>query len=144
MEKLILNSCENFDGIIERIIIENDKESITIKMKQWHLKGEEETNCLSILKFMGVTFQSLPDISSFNLITEIIVNKKFHLVVAQLHKYLDTNPTLILSNTKNNILDKIKRKKHIESYFFESRYCKDWLIICESMKLTEIKTIKNN
>jgi len=138
--KIALDDCENFDGIVEKIEIDNAKKSVTIEIKQWKIN---ETHCLSILKFNEVVFQSLPDVSSFNLVREIVKKENTNSVLDQFSKYLENNPTLVLSNTKENISSNIKGKENIESYLFESGYCKDWLIICGKMILSEIKNKQN-
>ena len=130
---IYLNGNENFDGIIEKIVIENDLKSITISVKQWH----SDTYVLSELKFIGVVFQSLPDISSFNLITEIITRNDTESIINELDNYLRENPTLILANAHDNIRNDIKKETNLSSYFITSGYCKDWLIVCAEMLLTE-------
>lgn len=128
-----LNECENFDGIIEKIVIENDVKKITILVKQWHL----DTYMLSELRFTGVVFQSLPDISSFNLITEITIKNDTESIINQLDEYLKDNPTLILANAQDNIQNDIRKEPNLSSYFITSGYCKDWFIVCAEMLLTE-------
>jgi len=130
---IYLNGNENFDGIIEKIVIENDLKRVTISVKQWH----SDTYVLSELKFIGVVFQSLPDISSFNLITEIITRNDTESIINELDNYLRENPTLILANAHDNIRNDIKKETNLSSYFITSGYCKDWLIVCAEMLLTE-------
>lgn len=130
---IYLNGNENFDGIIEKIVIENDLKRITISVKQWH----SDTYVLSELKFIGVVFQSLPDISSFNHITEIITRNDMESIINELDNYLRENPTLILANAHDNIRNDIKKEHNLSSYFITSGYCKDWLIVCAEMLLTE-------
>lgn len=130
---IYLNGNENFDGIIEKIVIENDLKRVTISVKQWH----SDTYVLSELNFIGVVFQSLPDISSFNLITEIITRNDKESIINELDNYLRENPTLILANAHDNIRNDIKKETNLSSYFITSGYCKDWLIVCAEMLLTE-------
>lgn len=130
---IYLNGNENFDGIIEKIVIENDLKRVTISVKQWH----SDTYVLSELNFIGVVFQSLPDISSFNLITEIITRNDTESIINELDNYLRENPTLILANAHVNIRNDIKKETNLSSYFITSGYCKDWLIVCAEMLLTE-------
>ena len=136
MTKIVLNSTENFDGIINKVNIDYDKKSILIEIKQWN---NTKNHCLSILEFNDVIFQSLPDISPFNLVSEINKREKTKPVLNELNDYLDNNPSLILSNTKENITKDITSLDYIQSYLFESGYCKDWLIICNNMILTEVR-----
>jgi len=140
LTKIILNNTENFDGIINKVSIDNYKKSISIEIKQWN---NTKNHCLSILEFKDVIFQSLPDISSFNLVTEIIKKEKTKPVLNELNDYLNNNPSVILSNTKENITKDITSLDYIQSFLFESGYCKDWLIICNNMILTEVRNEDN-
>ncbi|HLF51526.1 hypothetical protein [Flavobacterium sp.] len=128
-----LIGAEGFDGIIEKILVENDIKKTTIVVKQWHL----DTYALSELKFNGVIFQSLPDISSFNLVNEITTRNDTDSILNQLDEYLKDNPTLMLANSYDNIRNEIRKEPNSISFFFTSGYCKDWLIVCAEMLLTE-------
>jgi len=132
-DKIKLNGAESFDGIIERIVIEYNVKTTTIIVKQW----DQNTYALSELKFNGVVFQSLPDISLFNLINEITIGKDAESIINQLDEYLKDNPTLMLSTDHDNIRNAIKRERNLSSYFFTSPYCKDWFIVCKEMFLSE-------
>ena len=136
---IYLNGNENFDGIIEKVVIENDLKRITILVKQWDF----ETYVLSELVFSDIIFQSLPDISSFNLITEITTRYDTESIIKQIDEYLKDNPTLILANTHDNIQNDIRQNPNLNSYFINSGYCKDWLIVCGKMLLTEKAQMEN-
>ncbi|GGZ76245.1 hypothetical protein [Algibacter mikhailovii] len=140
MNKIVLNNNENFDGIINKIIIDNDKKKTEITIKQWNNK---ETYSLSILEFNNVIFQSLPDISSFNLVTEITRKENINPVLKELNEYFNNNSSLILSNTEDNISRDINNLDCVQSYLFESGYCKDWLIICSDMNKKELNDVKS-
>lgn len=140
MSKLVLDNNENFDGIVEKLIINNDERKTTIIIKQWN---NEKTYSLSALEFENVIFQSLPDIGSFNLIREIDKREQLESVLTEFSNYVKDNPTLILSDTEKNISNNISNLNSVQSYLFESGYCKDWFIVCEGMTLKEIKNVKN-
>ncbi|MCV2487244.1 hypothetical protein OD917_20085 [Flavobacterium sp. SH_e] len=133
-----LNGFESFDGIVDKISIEYNCKSILITIKQWN---GDETHNLSQLNFKNVIFQSLPDISSFNLINEIIRSKDSMSVLKQFDEYLIDNPTLSIPNAKDNIIDDVKKELNLESYLLVSGYCKDWLIICQEMILSEFENL---
>ena len=139
MNKIVLNSNENFDGIIDKIVVDNDNKTTEIIIKQWN---NTKTYSLSILEFNNVIFQSLPDISSFNLVTEITCKENMNPVLKELNEYLNNNSSLILPRTEDNISKAINNIDNIQSYLFESRYCKDWLIICSDMNKKELNNIK--
>ncbi|MCD8408638.1 hypothetical protein LNI90_11670 [Tenacibaculum dicentrarchi] len=139
MSKILLNDNDGFDGIIDKLVIDNDKKKTTITIKQWNNK----THSLSILEFNNIIFQSLPDIGSFNLVTEITYKENINPVLKELNEYLSNNPSLILSNTQDNISKDINSSNNVQSYLFESGYCKDWLIICSDMSLKELNDLKN-
>jgi len=138
-KKIFLNGFENYDGIIEKIIIENDLKSISIVVKQWNY---DDTHSLSELKFDGTIFQSLPEISSFNLIDEIISEEETDAVINQLNQYLKDNPNLNLSNTQDNIEQDIREAHKMKSFLLKAGYGSDWFIVSNDMFLTE--TIKKN
>lgn len=138
---VLLNGYESFDGIVDKISIDYNYKNILITIKQWN---GDETHNLSQLNFKDVIFQSLPDISSFNLINEIIRNTDSMPVLKQFDEYLINNPALSIPNTKNNIIDDIKKELYLESYLLVSGYCKDWMIICKEMILTELQNLQNN
>ena len=140
MNKIVLNNNENFDGIVDKIVIDNDKKKTVITIKQWN---NTETYSLSILEFKNVIFQSLPDIGSFNLVTEITHKENIKSVLKEFNEYLNNNSNLILSNTKDNISKDINSLNNVQSYLFESGYCKNWLIICSDMNKNELTEIKN-
>ncbi len=140
MSKILLNNNENFDGIVEKIVIDNEQKKTIITIKQWN---NTETHSLSILEFNNVVFQSLPDISSFNLVTEITNRENIKPVLKELNEYLSNNPTLILSNTEDNISKDINSSNSVQSYLLESGYCKDWLIICSHMNQKELNGVEN-
>ena len=138
---VLLNGFEGFDGIVDKISIGYNSKNIQLAIKQW---SYDETHNLSLLNFKGVVFQSLPDISSFNLINKIIKNDNTASVLKQLDEYLNNNPKLSIPNTKENIANDIKKEKYLESYLLVSGYCKDWLIICQEMTLSELENLPNN
>jgi len=138
-KNILLNGFENYDGIIEKIIIENDLKSISIVVKQWNY---DDTHSLSELKFDGTIFQSLPEISSFNLIDEIISEEETDAVINQLNQYLIDNPNLNLSNTQDNIERDIREAHKMKSFLLKAGYGSDWFIVSNDMFLTE--TIKKN
>ncbi|WP_431167759.1 hypothetical protein [Tenacibaculum halocynthiae] len=139
MNKIVLNSNENFDGIIDKIVVDNANKKTEIIIKQWN---KTKTYSLSILEFNNVIFQSLPDISSFNLVTEITRKENVNPVLKELKEYLNNNSSLILPSTEDNISKDINNMDNIQSYLFESSYCKDWLIICSDMNKKELNSVK--
>ena len=142
MKKITLNGNDDFDGIVEKIIIENNKKRTTITIKQWNFNGTN-TYMLSVLEFNNVIFQSLPDISSFNLVREITHRRNTKAVLLELNEYLNDNPTLVLHSTEDNISNEISNESIVQSYFFRSGYCKDWLIICSEMNKKEFEVAKD-
>ena len=81
--------------------------------------------------------------NQFNLINEIQKNEGIISVTNKVKEYLNNNSTLSVPNSLDNILDEIKKQNHLESYFLISGYCKDWLIVCQEMILTEFMNVPN-
>ncbi|MBG6112101.1 hypothetical protein H4V97_001099 [Flavobacterium sp. CG_23.5] len=137
--KITLNGGEDYDGIVEKILVENDLKTTTIVIKQWDV----DTYILSELKFFGIVFQALQDITSFNLIDDIEFGKGEDLILSQLDDFLNDNPDIMLASTKDNIENDIKSQTNLQSFFFHLRYCRDWFIVCSKMTLNEITKDRN-
>jgi len=136
MSFILLNNAENFDGIVDKVSTDSSSKRIDIHVKQWN---NSKDYCLSKLKFENVVFHSFEDVSDFHLVNTIRSITSFKNILEELKKNITSTCSSNKSIELKNILNSIEKNNKLNLYLLESDFFCNWLIICQSLKVSEFE-----